>query len=63
MEETPARYSCGTTRRLATETVLPHHYCFLALNLLAQFSRQVVIQILGLELKKIVGISQYAYFS
>jgi hypothetical protein len=37
-------------------------YCFLALNLLAQFSRQIVIQILGLEFKNIVGISQYAYF-
>jgi hypothetical protein len=30
----------------------------LALNLLAQFSRQIVIQILGLESKGFVGISK-----
>jgi hypothetical protein len=30
-------------------------YCFLASNLLAQFSRQIVIQILGLESKRVCG--------
>jgi hypothetical protein len=30
---------------------------FLASNLLAQFSRQIVVQILGLESKRFVGIS------
>jgi hypothetical protein len=34
-------------------------YCFLALNLLAHFLRQIVVQILSLELKKVCGnISQ-----
>jgi hypothetical protein len=30
-------------------------YCFLASNLIAQFSRQIVVQILGLELPKVCG--------
>jgi hypothetical protein len=38
--------------------------CFLASNLLAQFSRQIVVQIIGMARRhqKFVGISQYVQF-
>jgi hypothetical protein len=35
----------------------------LASNLQAQFSRQIVIQILGLEYQKFLGISQYVHLT
>jgi DNA-dependent protein kinase catalytic subunit len=43
---------------------LPRHYCFFKpqLHRFFSFSRQKVTQILPLELKKRLGISQYAYF-